>query len=331
LFSKPYNNANVTVFSPAIELLDMTVTDEEGRFRFDKFEFPDSTTYIVQALTRKGADRVELYLDPITYPAVSLPWTAPSAIAQEKESDLTDYVNKADRKYIYENGMRIVQLKEVIIKGVQKETEKIANHYKVTADYSITEDDLEKFPPSDLSVLFIRLPGVMVSSNDVTITRTGGSPLFVVDGMRLESFDDLKSIVVPSDIAQVDLIKSGGGLVVYGPGASNGVIEIMTKRGKIGSPPVKFNMQVLSPLGYQKPVAFYAPKYDTPDAVRSEMPDLRSTIFWKPDVIFSPDGKAETDFYTADSSTTYSIVIEGILSNGKLLYHRDDSLFSVKK
>lgn len=46
--------------------------------------------------------------------------------------------------------------------------------------------------------------------------------------------------------------------------------------------------------------------------------DLRTTIYWKPNVIFK-EGEAEISFYAADSPVNYSILVEGISNDGKTL------------
>ena len=48
-------------------------------------------------------------------------------------------------------------------------------------------------------------------------------------------------------------------------------------------------------------------------------PDFRTTIFWKPDLLVSEDGKASFEFYTSDFPTTYSVVIEGLSNDGKII------------
>ncbi|MDR3220077.1 MAG: TonB-dependent receptor plug domain-containing protein [Dysgonamonadaceae bacterium] len=330
LLSKPYKNANVMILAPSTGFFLTTETDEEGRFRFDGFEFPDSTTYLIQALTKKGADRVELYVDEITYPDVTLPACSPEKINTDPE--FREYISKADKHYTFENGVRIINLQEVTITGTAKQSPGVSNTYGTIPDYSITEEELEKYPPSTLESLFSELPGVMVLGNEVRISRymSGGSPLFVVDGMRIDTFDDLKNIIVVSDIAQVDLIKSGSSLTIYGSEAANGVIEIMMKRGKNSQPVQKFNLSTITPLGYQLPVAFYSPKYDTKEAVSNRNPDLRTTIYWKPDVVVDSNGQAFIDFYTADTPSTYSVVVEGVSSDGRLIYYRGKSLINVK-
>ncbi|MDR2292015.1 MAG: hypothetical protein LBE11_00895, partial [Prevotellaceae bacterium] len=95
-------------------------------------------------------------------------------------------------------------------------------------------------------------------------------------------------------------------------------------------PPAKLNIKAIKLLGYQKPVEFYSPKYDTYEAIKNEKTDIRSTIYWKPNALTNETGKAAIDFHTADNPTTYSVVIEGINENGKLIYHRKRSVIEVK-
>lgn len=38
----------------------------------------------------------------------------------------------------------------------------------------------------------------------------------------------------------------------------------------------------VTPLGYKKPEAFYAPKYETSAAKADNNPDLRTTVYWDP-------------------------------------------------
>jgi hypothetical protein len=82
------------------------------------------------------------------------------------------------------------------------------------------------------------------------------------------------------------------------------------------TPYIKYFM----PLGIQKPAEFYAPKYYTP--VLNTKPDLRTTIHWEPNITAKEEGKVSFNFYTA-SATTYTVVIEGVTEDGKIVYKRD--------
>ena len=115
-------------------------------------------------------------------------------------------------------------------------------------------------------------------------------------------------------------IFNGPSAVAFGMHGSNGVVSITTRRGSNSDINIeKPNHAVYNPLGYQKPVEFYSPKYETLEAKHSVIPDLRTTIFWKPDIVISDDGKVSFDFYTSDFRTTYSAVIEGITSDGRMV------------
>jgi hypothetical protein len=46
--------------------------------------------------------------------------------------------------------------------------------------------------------------------------------------------------------------------------------------------------------------------------------DLRTTVFWKPDLITNNDGNASFNFYNADIKGVYKVVVEGIDENGNI-------------
>ena len=56
--------------------------------------------------------------------------------------------------------------------------------------------------------------------------------------------------------------------------------------------------------------------YNT-DALRySQVPDLRKTIHWAPEIIIDEKGEAEIFFYNGDRYTQVRCVLEGISDNG---------------
>jgi len=81
----------------------------------------------------------------------------------------------------------------------------------------------------------------------------------------------------------------------------------------------KNNFKIIQPYGYQKPVEFYAPKYDTPEARANLAFDQRTTIHWQPDVRTDNMGMAAFSFYTADAKSTYTVIIEGVTDDGKMI------------
>lgn len=74
------------------------------------------------------------------------------------------------------------------------------------------------------------------------------------------------------------------------------------------------------PLGYQLPVEFYSPEYDTAAKKDNEIPDLRTTLYWNPTLVIDERGSATFSFYTSDQPGSYYIIIEGISDKGDLVH-----------
>jgi len=58
-------------------------------------------------------------------------------------------------------------------------------------------------------------------------------------------------------------------------------------------------------------------KYDHTNE-NSNQPDLRSTIYWNPEIKTGKDGNASFDYYNADGTSTYKVTVEGIDDNGNV-------------
>jgi len=76
--------------------------------------------------------------------------------------------------------------------------------------------------------------------------RSGTQPLYVLDGFLLDNSDtgiasNPLNFLNPNDIASIDVLKDASATALYGSRASNGVIVITTKKGKLGSSRVNFS------------------------------------------------------------------------------------------
>lgn len=93
-------------------------------------------------------------------------------------------------------------------------------------------------------------PGVRVTQNtgapgegvSVRIRGTGSindnNPLYIVDGIPTK---DAFSILTPSDIESITILKDASSSAIYGARAANGVVLITTKKGATGSARISFN------------------------------------------------------------------------------------------
>jgi hypothetical protein len=325
---QPEKNADVSMISLKGGYFENTVTDANGRFYLHGGDAPDSTWFIIQTSPASGNRKFELMLDKVSYPERVIPVVH----AEPPEPDIfTKYANKAEQQYVDEHGTRTVHIREVTISAPRKPVQR-SDLY--TPDYFVTEDELEKRPPVSMSSLLNRLPGVTAKQTsdglEVSITRFGDScqVMFLVDNILTDNIDNLDA----GDVAQVDVIRDPAKLVIWGNRAPCGIISIFTKKGAAPAPKTvkkaPRNIQYIMPLGFQKPAEFYAPKYDTP--ALNTKPDLRTTIHWEPNLTTDEEGKASFRFYTADTPSTYSVVIEGVTDDGKIVYKRDKIVVGVK-
>ena len=123
---------------------------------------------------------------------------------------------------------------------------------------SVKAKDLEEVPSASLqNLLQGHMAGVEVSNisgapggggsrvivrgyNSLMNGTTSGEPLYVVDGVPIHSFTspvtgtNTLAEIDPATIESVEVLKDAASAAIYGSRASNGVILITTKKGKVG-------------------------------------------------------------------------------------------------
>jgi len=317
LLGSPAKNMEVTIMSLKNEYFDKTKTDKDGHFSFHEVEWLDSTSFTVSVKMKKTATAKNLTLDRESFPGITL-HTPP--LTEIDSSLFAKYIDKAEQQYDYEHGVRIIQLPEVRVSANQKSLKK--SQYYDNPSFTITKDFIQKFPAMNVLPYLITIPGTLVDPNyridggvPVSIHAYGWAipPVLLVDGVRWD-LNDI-DLINPSDIAQIDVIND---YTIFGPN----LISIFTKTiddYKDDNKILPSHTKSISPLGYQQPVEFYAPKYDTPEKQNATLPDMRTTILWQPVVQADEQGKASFEFYTADESTSYTVVIEGLADDGSII------------
>lgn len=64
--------------------------------------------------------------------------------------------------------------------------------------------------------------------------------MIVVDGIETGTMDHIN----PADIDRIDVLKDAAAAAIYGTRASNGVILITTKRGRVGKPSIDYTVNI---------------------------------------------------------------------------------------
>ena len=297
---------------------ETVVTDENGRYTFDKFELPDSSQFILQALTKRGGRGVELTIDHEVFPTISgLPLN--TIENKDKYALFEQYAEIANQYFVTENGMRLIYLREVMIKG-HRPRPKRSQWASARSNVIDMDEFMAGSYQSKNMIEVLRGLGVVVAGGKLPKSPSSlFDPLVFLDDIEVLPSDIL--LLDPHVIAEVVIMKKDEAVDIFGPKGESGAYIVTSKKGDFGFKAVEyFNIKNITPLGYQLTEEFYLPKYETAEQRKNTKPDLRTTIHWAPYVVADENGEAEVSFYSADNRTTYSVVYEGVNSRGLPVY-----------
>lgn len=152
-------------------------------------------------------------------------------------------------------------LQEVVVTGYQT----VRKRDVASAISRITAADIENLPmPNFAQAIQGRAAGVVVAAANgvpggslsviirgVGSINAGTAPLYVVDGIQLNTSvgslstqNNPLNFLNPDDIESVEVLKDAAAASIYGARATNGVIIVTTKKGKVGKPKFSFNTYI---------------------------------------------------------------------------------------
>ncbi|TSJ39743.1 carboxypeptidase regulatory-like domain-containing protein [Mucilaginibacter corticis] len=324
-----------------------TITDANGRFRFDNLLFADSTKFAVQVRDSKNTDHAIITLDSI-----------PQVAVNKKYNQEDVAITKANLKKAEDEG-RPAKLTDHILKqvnirsqriNIDQVSDEVAPQAMIKLPDEQSADQIITIPnPQDYPMLLMfmqsRLPGIRIEvdqngyhhlvsvrpSDNLFHTTSKTDPSegkeieIVLDGRPIDrpEFDRLLTgSLLPEDVAKILIVRTNQAMVsnLGGSGGSGrnaaGIVLIVTKpayKRKQYNP----GIANISPKGYNKVRQFYSPRYDKLNS-QDKQPDPRTTIYWSPYINTDATGKAKFDFYNANGPGRYRVVVEGIDANGQI-------------
>ncbi|MDT3401449.1 SusC/RagA family TonB-linked outer membrane protein [Mucilaginibacter terrae] len=161
-----------------------------------------------------------------------------------------------------------LSLNEVVVTGTGAATSKKQLGNAIS---TVSAKDMENSTATSIDqALAGKVAGAQISQNSgnpaggISVRLRGNStiagssdPLYIVDGVIVNnSSSELIDLggysqnrlvdINPADIDHIEIIKGAAGAAIYGSRASNGVVQIFTKRGKAGKPVVSVSTQFRS-------------------------------------------------------------------------------------
>ena len=299
------------------ELKEMT--DTAGRFIFRNLDYSDTVHFIITVAKRNSRIMLSSYPSPIVNIEDS------SELSLNADSIMIAYLKLKAIDQEFKAAKTVKVLKEVTVTAKKRDssyyTESLAGAGHADQVFHGSEF---KGGGSLSDLLDGRLLGVkfengipILAINNYAIGANKPTPMtIVVNGveMRPPNINDLNS----SDIETIEVLKSAN-TSIYGINGGGGVLVITTKRPRdieVDNTSDSNALQV-AVIGFYKAREFYSPKYEAADTSNIGQ-DLRTTVFWKPDLITDKDGNASFSFYNADIKGIYRVVVEGIDENGDI-------------
>jgi hypothetical protein len=308
LVGKPISKAIVSLISMDNRAFISDTTDDKGHFKFNGMFFTDTARYVLQAVNANGKNKTQLVYDPGKPPLVGALAAASRPLGLDTQ--MRAYMDNDEKRQTQMDKSvfgKIHTLKEVKINDYPSSSLLGPGH----ADQVVHGSEIENMG----GLLADRLNGKLRG-----ITIVNGIPIFLNSPMAIYlDYVPIKNLndVNPNDIETVEVLKFTSASI-YGIGGGDGVIVLTSKSGKGIRPNDIASIGVLpiNVQGFYNARIFYAPKYDV--SASSSGPDLRSTIYWQPELTTDKEGNASFGFYNADGTGNYRVVVEGIDEKGNI-------------
>jgi hypothetical protein len=340
-FNKPVAKSAITLFSKNPLLVLESITDDNGNFIFKGVAPIDTPVYFISAKNKRGKSfNVGIEMDEFKAPVFSpvsnsiVPWFV--------NIDTSTYLTANNRVALKKEQLRVTGgnlLKEVVInaKKIVKGSKNLNG--PGGADIIIDEEQLKKAGRTTLGDLLrknVKGFGTRVSKTGETYYSVFTTLLhLVIDGVNTEFFispetpryqylKDIFDYYDAEEIKGIEVMVSGKYQMRYTSTYlkpldvpwDHSFIEVTTRGGKGPFLKKSVGTYLYKPMPFITPKEFYSPKY-TASSI-TDMSDIRSTIYWTPNIITDKDGKATISFYAADNPGTYTVIIEGADLQGRL-------------
>ena len=162
---------------------------------------------------------------------------------------------------------------------------------------------------------------VRVFIDDIDMMGTT-DPVYVIDGVMTDDTEYFMNLK-PENISVIKVICTTEKLRVFGAIGKSGIVLVETKLldNAKNVPPAKLAFEITG-------LTTDAPFKNKGDKLAPRVPEIRSTLYWNPDITTDDQGEATISFYTADNTGTFNLQLDGITTKGEPVF--SENTFNVK-
>ncbi len=322
------SRVSIGIFGSISSFLTTVPVDSSGLFILSGIDITGEARLVVTGIGKKDRLKGWMFLDStiIVPPKVTDSLLPVSVLVEKKWSILKTYyeINEAiKKKYKLSDTINLGEVKITAERHKDPQTVKIERsrlmYGSPDSEVKITEDMISY--PYLIEILRGHVAGVEVIGSypdyDIRIRGLGsihemGPPLILIDGNQAYS-GDLVTMPINA-VDRIDVLKSVATASIFGIRGSNGVINIITRAGGPMYVPVRYSVNHRF-SGYSTPRIFYSPTHVN-DYNSDYNPDLRSTLYWDPDINLKDNEEVDLNYYNGDNTSFVRISAEGITTSG---------------
>jgi hypothetical protein len=304
------------------------VTDADGHFSFSNVAIFDSTKVVLNARTYERSNNLMIMADIPAYQPLTKNYKDPNAIINI-DSVLNVYLQNRQKQDESSHVLKEVVIKSTKIERVTHQDYSALSGLSPQTDQTISPEQLKNCSFDIVTCIESNVFGLWHADDNFYIKRAydagNKKPVqFFVNGLAVD-YAYLTSMHT-EDVASIEVYLKDGVSGINDRYGANGIVSITTRSGTFtpkekpeDMPPLttQGSTVTIMPKGYYRARVFYSPKYDKQSAVQ-QLPDLRSTIYWEPNIITDKSGTATLEYYNSDGRGTYRAVIEGIDNDGNI-------------
>lgn len=320
----PLEKGSLLLQIPSEHINKPGYTDTNGRFEFDNLIFKDSSKVIINARNNINSKDLRITTDGEAYPSVYPNVNAPDEIVN-LDSALSTYLKSSRLEH-----NSAFYLREVVVKSAAV---KKPSHEDYAALTGLNPQADREVPGAQLGACAqltncLSAAGVTFDNNQLYLSRTYNQglkvPIAIYVGEMPVDVNYLNTLN-PKEISSVEVFNNDGLSSINRTSGTSGVLVInmlVQKKVNLSKTQIKdlfapTNILSFTPKGYAVERHFYVPKYKGPRS-SLQREDIRSTIYWNPEVLTDSTGKVHLEFYNGDGKGTYRVTVEGIDQNGNI-------------
>jgi len=346
----PIKNADITIgiFQEGKPFIGVVQSDSSGKFHLNNIDITGARNLIASISSEKEAARGWLILDSTKYlPPIVKNVILKTVLSKVKnETAIQDSAVKSELKIFIQYSeiknslQKKYRLSDTVSPGevsiIARRTDAPESARARSVFYLMGQPDKEIIITPQIQKLYYNTDQFLVSNFILlpkgTFKPKGSSslhwmknPLFMIDGARVTK-RDIETLPVRL-VERIDILNQAASYQVFGStfsvtdsgtvamGKPDGVISIILKSDWFNDNSTVYHSAKMKLTGYNEPRIFYSPKHRT-TLIDDFKPDLRTTLFWEPDITIQNNNEIIFKYFNADNSSLIKIVAEGITSTG---------------